>query len=159
MLETTPMSETDVNIDAPTRRRRRMTATLVLGTVLFVGAIPVLLPVSCITIMGFQLNAERNRLITEVDHIAIRDAGRVLLTNHDANCFIDLTQLPNELARLGPKHVSIDHRGFLHLEFGGGFHHHGLLVVPQTAEQIQLDTEPPLKFTPLADGIWYYKEI
>lgn len=135
-----------------------MTAAVVLGTVLFIGAIPILLPISCMTVSMIQVMAERNKLLTDVDHMAVRDAGRTLLATYGEGSFLDLTQLPEAIAELGPNYTYIDNRGFLKLEFGGGFHHHGLLVVPKTAEEIAIDIEPPLKFTPLANGIWYYEE-
>lgn len=126
---------------------------------MFIGAIPILLPVSCMTVSMIHVIVERNKLMSDVDHVAVRDAGRSLLARCGKDSFLDLAQLPDELARLGPNMASIDNRGFLRLEFGGGFHHHGLLVAPEDSEGIKLDLEPPLKFTPLTDGIWYYEEI
>ncbi len=153
------MSMLGNGIDAPTRRQGRMSAAVVLGVTLFVGAIPILLPISCTAIGMIQTYAKRSWLLTDVDHLAVRDAGRLLLGKHEKGSFIDVAELPAELAQLGPDMTAYtDDRGFLRLEFGGGFHHHGLFVVPEDAEGITLGIEPPLKFTPLEDGIWFYEE-
>lgn len=154
------MSATGHKIDAPTLRQRRMTMAVVLGGVLFIGALPILLPISSCVVGSIQLHAKRSWLLTDVDHLAVRDGGRSLLAVHEKGRFVEPSQLPNELARLGPNMLArIDNRGFLRLEFGGGFYHYGLLVMPEDAERMTLDIEPPLKFTPLEDGIWFYEEI
>ena len=153
------MSETGNDLDVPALRRGRLTAALVLGTVLLVGAVPILLPMTCIAIGMVQAHAKRSWLVTDVDHLAVRDAGRLLLANHGTDILIEPSQLPDELARLGPNMMAhIDDRGFLRLEFGGGFHHFGLLVVPEDAEGTRLDIGPPLECVPLEDGIWFYEE-
>ena len=152
------MPDSSNNMDARTIRQRRTTAAIVLGATLLVGASPFLLPMGWLVISMVQMSAERNRLTTDVDHLAVRDAARSLLGMHERNTFVDVAQLPDDLARLEPNTAHVDDRGFLKLEFGGGFHHHGLLIVPQEAEGITLDLEPPLQFTPLEDGIWFYEE-
>lgn len=154
------MSETGNNIDAPTLRRRRLVAAAVLGGVLFIGAIPILLPVGSCVINNAQIHAKRSWLLTDVDHLAVRDAGRLLLAVHEKNSVVEPSQLPKELARLGPNMMAfVDDRGLLRLEFGGGFFHYGLFVVPEDADGITLDIEPPLKFTLLVDGVCFYEEI
>ena len=166
------MGKTGNNIDAPTLRRRRTTLAVVLGVTLLVGAIPILVPISCIGVMIVRGSAERHRLTTEVDQLAIRDAGRLLLAKHGKDSFIEQSQLPSVIARLSPNMAYIDDRGFLVLEFDGGFQRHGLTIAPENAEGITLNAEArshhppfprtpslpaPLKFMPLEDGIWYFE--
>ena len=152
------MSDTSNNLDARTIRQRRLTAALVLGTTLLIGASPFLLPAGWLVVSMVQVTLECNRLMTAVNHLAVRDAARSLLTKYETRTDLDASQLPDELARLAPRMAFIDDRGFLRLEFGGGFHHFGLFIVPQESEAITLDREPPLQFTPLEPGIWFYEE-
>jgi len=152
------MSETANDIDAVTLRHRRLVAAAVLGTVLFIGSVPILIPMTFIAIGMFDVYGKRSWLLTDVNHAAVRDAGRLLLAEHEEDCPTDLIELPDELARLRPNYAYIDSCGFLHLEFGGGFYHFGLVVIPEDAEGTTLDIGPPLECTPLVDGVWFYEE-
>ena len=152
------MIETGNEIPPQILRRRRTTAAIVVGVTLLVGASPFLLFATYFTIGLVQAHFRRSRLLTDVDHLAVRDAGRLLLVRHERDSWIESQELPEEIAQLGPSVAYIDDRGFLRLEFGGGFYHFGLFVVPEDAEGITLDVEPPLKYKPLEDGIWFYEE-
>lgn len=142
------------------RSRSKLSATIVVvGWLLFVSSFA--LPAAD-GLNGWQAMTTAFLLVLLRPEIIVlaplRDAGRLLLAKQEDGSSIDLLELPKELARLHPNHAYIDSRGSLKLEFGGGFYHYGLYVVPEDTEGITLDIDPPLKFTPLATGIWFYEE-
>lgn len=149
---TIPMST-----DAPEGRRGCRSAVIVVAIVLFIGSLPILLFIGQLVRWDLQINGKRNMLLKDIDHVAVRDAGRTLLSQNLRDSRITESQLPPVLRELGPQWDYIDQRGWLSLEFGGGFYHHGLRISPHSDESTVRDDEH-VAYTPLADGIWYYED-
>ena len=141
----------------PTGRRGCRAAVIVVAITLFIGSLPILLFIGQLVRLDLQIKATRHMLVRDIDHLAVRDAGRTLLSKSSRDSRITESQLPPVLRELGPQWDYIDQRGWLSLEFGGGFHHHGLLISPLSDESTVRDDEH-MAYTPLADGIWYYED-
>ncbi|MHB0960967.1 MAG: hypothetical protein ACYC0X_33830 [Pirellulaceae bacterium] len=146
-----------MSTDAPSGRRGCKAAVIVVAITVFIGSLPILLFTGQLVRWNLQINAQRNMLLKDIDHVAVRDAGRTLLSQNSRDSRITESHLPPVLRELGPQWDYIDHRGWLLLEVGGGFHHHGLLISPLSDESTVRDDEH-VAYTPLADGIWYYED-
>ena len=83
---------------------------------------------------------------------------RSLLSQYPRDRAIAPSQLPPLLRELPPARADIDKRGWLWLEFGGGFHHHGLIVLPDS-DMSSIKDDDHVAHTQLTDGIWYYEEV
>ena len=147
-----------MNIDASLGRRGCRSATIVVATALFIGSLPFLLPIACVEIGGLHSRATRHLLLKDIDHVAVRDAGRTFLKEAPSSGRIAVSQLPTLLRDLKPVMAHVDNQGWLLMEFGGGFHHHGLLISAASAEGAVHDNQHTA-YTPLADGIWYYEDV
>lgn len=132
---------------------------MVVGTTLFIGMIPFLIPVgfACIDIARIQF--KRNQLLRSVDHEAVRDAGRQLLSQYPGGSTVPTSCLPEALRTLNPSSAYINERGFLILELGSGVFRHGFLI--GSGDVAYTNEADPFRswrtLIPLAAGIWYYE--
>lgn len=149
----------------PTNERRRFWITVVVATmalsIISVLIVPFVVQLMFVVValvrMNNEINETREMLLNNIDHVAVRDAGRTLLSQCTADGFITAEQLPPLFHEMGTQWGEIGHDGRLRLEFGGGFHHHGLLVVPPSDERAIPD-EGHTGYTSLVEGLWYYED-
>jgi len=146
-----------MNIDAPLGHRGCRSATIVVAIALFIGSLPFLVLVGWIVLGSLRISATRDMLLNDIDHVAVRDAGRLLLSQHPKDSWVLASQLPNVLRELDPAIAYIDRQGWLMLQFGGGLHHYGLLISPLSDDDEVRQREHGGQ-TPLEDGIWYYED-
>ena len=124
---------------------------------LFIGSLPFLLLVGWVVLGSLHMSATRRMLLNDIDPVAVRDAGRMLLSQHPKDSWVLASQLPNVLRELDPAMAYIDRQGWLMLQFGGGFHHYGLLISPLSDADEDRQREHGGQ-TPLGAGIWYYED-
>lgn len=145
-----------MSTDAPPSRRGCRSATIVVLTTLFIGSLPFLLLIGWVVRGSLRISATRHLLLNEIDPVVVRDAGRVLLSQHAPDSWVRASELPDDLRELHPAIAFIDRQGWLMLEFGGGFGHYGLLISPPGSDDEALRNHSGQ--TPLGDGIWYYED-
>ena len=146
-----------MSTDPAPGRQGCWTASIVVAITLLIGSLPFLLLLGNVLVGSVQIDATRHALLNDIDHLAVRDAGREFLSVSSVSGFIDVSQLPQMLRDLEPQTASVHQHDQLLLEFGGGFHHHGLLIVAPCGE-VSIRNDQHVGLTPLADGIWYYED-
>ena len=99
------------------------------------------------------MSKTRERLLNDVDHIAVLNASRLLLQREDLRqqtLLVDDARMPDELRDLRPTYIDVAYER-LRIEFGGGFYHQGFLVFPSGAEP--LDNAA----VQVIEGLWYFE--
>ena len=112
-----------------------------------------LIALSPIIRLSRQVNAAHNRIINELDHASIRDAALNLLADPTER-EIAFSDLPVSIAQTEPKYVHVTN-GSLHIEYGGGFAHYGLIVDPRKRQNKNTD-DPYYTEQALVDDVYFY---
>ncbi len=148
----------ELNDDEITRRRR--SARLVLLAILAVGSLPIVAPISCVMVGMTQASVTRLKLREGIDHQLVRDTARQAMQEkkYKMGRWIHPWELPQPLRDLEPVGANVDKRGLLRLEFGGGFHHQGLLVAPEGQGVTGQDIPTTQRIEQLANGLWFYED-
>jgi hypothetical protein len=108
-----------------------------------------------------RIDEQRQWLLHKVDHAAVRSAARRMMVDDSlvfgASPFLmrDDPALPPEIGELRPSSVHLT-SDKVAIEFGGGFHHYGLAVLP---EGLDVSRPPGYAYTKLSEGIWFYEEV
>jgi hypothetical protein len=143
--------------DTASLRRRRRVAAIVIAITLLIGAIPFAVPVIETWSMKSQVDGIRQKLCDDTDPLPLRDAGRHLLSQLPKESEVTLADLPSVFQKLHPTSVNVEDQHWLRLDFGGGFHHLGLLIAA-TSNSNAPEDDPGYSHKQLADGIWYYEQ-
>ena len=104
-----------------------------------------------------ELNAAQRRIKRDLDHAAILESSNFLLLI-GASQFIDNAELPDAIAQTQPKSVYVNN-GVVHIEYGGGFGHYGLIVDPNNKHRANPVTqaEGVYRQEQLIQNVYYYE--
>ena len=75
-----------------------------------------------------NVRADQHRIKNDLDHAAILECAALLLTE-SPNGAVANADLPQSIASTQPKYVHVVD-GAVHIEYGSGFSHYGLIVDP-----------------------------
>jgi hypothetical protein len=146
--------------NAGRRPRKRLVLLVLLSVVLLVSMVSIGVGIVALGLplhyMTNQVRETRQRLLSEVDHEVVRSAARERLAKYeDVVLFSDDPRIPETIRSTNPTWISVCQKT-VHIEYGGGFHHQGFVVIP--------DGDPPpvptsdRDFQKLLDGIWFYED-
>ena len=153
------MSGAEQDIGARSRKRVVLLALLlvvlsVLVVSIGVGVVQVGLPLYR---MAIQVRETRKRLLNQVDYAAIQGAARELCAKYkeDVDFFLDDPRIPEAIRSTNPTYISV-YRRSVRIEYGGGFHHQGFLVIPD-GDLLPVPTADQ-NFQKLLDDVWFYED-
>ena len=147
--------------DAEIKRRQRR-ILLIIGIVL--AALTMAMfgpPVAFCVLLKSRNERLKERLLNEVDHSSLVNAVRQMLEDErfagpkGIEVLGNDPELPPELRSLEATSVHVE-ASQTEIEFGGGFHHFGLLILPPDEEP---EPRRVHECTQLSDGIWFYEQI
>jgi hypothetical protein len=142
--------------DAERKRGNCLFALAIMAAVCVVALISTVAIFAWVARLSREVRSVRHTLLHEVDHLAVRDAGRELLGRLERETYrATAPRLPAAIAKLHPVWTRVE-PDEVHIEFGGGFHHQGLIV-----RQPGSEPGPPgtgHRYQKLVEGLWFYED-
>jgi hypothetical protein len=162
------MTELAPNPDQNAKTRKRV-VTLLLTAVLLVFAALIGIGVVSVGVPLYRIAHEvretRHRLLTQVDYVAVRNAARELIAEEEkkvhannekfSTLFSDDPRIPIAIRNTNPSCIYV-HQEYVRIEYGGGFHHQGFLVVRDNEPLPETFSGDKLQM--LIDGVWFYED-
>ena len=102
-----------------------------------------------------EIDTAHNRIINEFDHVSIRDSALAILVDPTDRDIADL-DLPEPIAQTDPKYVHVMN-GSLHIEYGGGFAHYGLIIDPSSRRSKTTSDGSHYAEQKLVDHVYFYE--
>ena len=103
-----------------------------------------------------DMESAKRRVTNDLDHAAILESASLLLANTTTQ-FIDPIDLPDAIAETKPNSVAILN-GEVHVEYGGGFTHYGLIADPDNVHRTdRFYQQGGYNEKRLIDNVYYYE--
>jgi hypothetical protein len=105
-----------------------------------------------------RVQERKDRILTGVDHVALRDACRAMITKYGHSQGLmrmkaDDPRVPPIVHRLEPTEVLLTAH-YLRVEMGDSQLHYGLEAFPDRQHQVPFPTSREL-----LEGLWYYDSV
>ncbi len=147
--------------DAVVKRRQRRNLLVIAGVLTAVILAAFATPVGFVVLDVIRIERQKNRLVNGVDHSSIASAAHQMLNDESLTrpegVYFEGSHpdLPTEIRSLKSSYVHIE-AGRVQIEFGGGFHHFGFLILPVEKKPESWHVH---EYTKLSDGVWFYEQI